>query len=52
MVPADYWPLLSHLCGLHPRDVRVPPEKGGLTWAQIEAYVEWVEDYMHAQSGG
>lgn len=43
-VPADLWPKLSVRFGLHPRDEKLPPEQGGLTYEQIGAYIAALED--------
>jgi len=42
--PDEAWPYLSYYFGLHPRDVTTPPEEGGLTYAQIEAYLDQLEE--------
>ena len=36
------WPPLSERFGLHPRDWRLPPEEGGLTYGQWQAYLDAV----------
>jgi hypothetical protein len=38
-------PVLSLRFGLGPRDVNLPPEQGGLTWDQLTAYVERLDDW-------
>ncbi len=34
------WPRLSERFGLHPRDWRLTPEDGGLTYGQWRAYID------------
>jgi len=45
VVPDGDWPELSHLFGLHPRDVALPPELGGLTYRQVAHYRGALEAY-------
>ena len=44
LVTDDVWPLLSSRFGITPRDVSVPPEEGGLTYGQLEHYLEALDD--------
>jgi hypothetical protein len=49
-IPAALWPELSARYGLHPRDVWLPPEQGGLTFEQAQAYVDDLD--RHRLLGG
>lgn len=44
MIPAELWPRLSERFGLHPRDARLTPEQGGLTYDELEAYLDALGD--------
>lgn len=45
-VPPWGWPRISErFPGVHPGLARVPPEEGGLTYLEIDAYVDALEDY-------
>ena len=44
VIDDDLWPVLSERFGLHPRDAVLPPERGGLTWGQLQAYVDRLDD--------
>jgi hypothetical protein len=38
-------PVLSLRFGLGPRDVNLPPEQGGITWPQLQAYIALLDEW-------
>jgi len=48
LIPASYWPHLTERFSLLPWMVRVPPTLGGLTYDQVTAYVERLEELQVA----
>ncbi len=45
--PGD-WPDLGHLYGIHPRDVRLIPEDGGLTWSEVLTFRKALDRHRDA----